>query len=82
MFIVKYYLGGALFALWLAYVSTSLFIAIPLIWIALSLVTVSSAYALQKPAIFRKKQDGSIPFYIRWFSIQFTALIKSSSVGL
>lgn len=71
MFIVKYYLGGALFALWLAYVSTSLFIAIPLIWIALSLVTVSSAYALQKPAIFRKKQDGSIPFYIRWLFIPF-----------
>ncbi|QHJ12171.1 putative protein YnbD [Paraglaciecola mesophila] len=71
MFIVKYYLGGALFALWLAYVSTNLFIAIPLIWIALSLFTVSSAYALQKPAIFRKKQDGSIPFYIRWLFIPF-----------
>lgn len=71
MFIVKYYLGGALFALWLAYLSNTVFFAVPLIWIGLSLLAVGSAYLLQKPAIFRKKKDGSIPFYIRWLFIPF-----------
>ena len=71
MFIVKYYLGGALAALLLAYFSQSVFMAIPLAWIGLSLTAVGSAYLLQKPAIFRKKQDGSIPFYVRWLFIPF-----------
>ncbi|WP_166422721.1 diacylglycerol kinase family protein [Paraglaciecola sp. 20A4] len=71
MFIVKYYLGGALGALLLAYFSANILVSLPLIWIGLSLLCVGSAYLLQKPAIFRKKQDGSIPFYIRWVFIPF-----------
>lgn len=71
MFIVKYYLGGALAALLLAYFSANILVSLPLIWIGLSLLCVGSAYLLQKPAIFRKKQDGSIPFYIRWLFIPF-----------
>jgi diacylglycerol kinase family enzyme/protein-tyrosine phosphatase len=71
MFIVKYYLAGALAALALAYFSPTLFVSIPLLWISLSLLAVGAAYLLQKPAIFRKKQDGSIPFYVRWLFIPF-----------
>jgi diacylglycerol kinase (ATP) len=35
------------------------------------LTAVATAYVFQRPDIFRKKQDGSIPFYIRWLFIPF-----------
>ncbi len=71
MFIVKYYLFGAWLSFVGAYFSTSLYFTIILCWIGLSLAAVSTAYILQKPSIFRKKSDGSIPFYIRWVFIPF-----------
>lgn len=71
MFIIKYYISGALLAMLLAIVSPYLIINILFAWIALSLALVSSAYVWQKPSIFRKKQNGSIPFYIRWLFIPF-----------
>jgi diacylglycerol kinase family enzyme len=71
MFIVKYYIAGALLAFIAAYYSPSIYFSILLAWIGVSLAAVSSAYVLQQPSIFRKKSDGSIPLYIRWIFIPF-----------
>ena len=40
-------------------------------WTALSLLVVSSAYWLNSAAIFRKRSDGSLPWYSRWLFIPF-----------
>lgn len=40
-------------------------------WVALSLFVVSSAYWLNTAAVFRKRSDGSIPWYSRWLFIPF-----------
>lgn len=71
MFIVKYYLAGALLAFITAYSSPNTYFTVVLAWIGISLTAVSSAYLLQRPGIFRKKSDGSIPLYIRWIFIPF-----------
>ncbi|MDP5129599.1 MAG: dual specificity protein phosphatase family protein [Paraglaciecola sp.] len=71
MFIIKYYIAGALLALLLAVISPFLILKVGFGWIALSMAAVSSAYVLQKPSIFRKKQNGSIPLYSRWLFVPF-----------
>lgn len=71
MFIIKYYLGVALLAFVLAWFSPNIILTIILTWIGLSMFGVSAAYLFQQPAIFRKKQDGTIPFYIRWLFVPF-----------
>ncbi len=71
MFIVKYYIAGAVLALALAFLSTNLYFTVILAWIGLSLSLVSLAYIFDLPWIFRKKTNGSIPFYIRWLFIPF-----------
>lgn len=40
-------------------------------WSGLSLLVVSSAYGFNMAGIFRKRRDGTIPFYIRWLFIPF-----------
>ena len=40
-------------------------------WAALSLFVVSSAYWLNSAAVFRKRSDGSLPWYSRWLFIPF-----------
>ncbi|BDX01443.1 diacylglycerol kinase catalytic subunit [Marinomonas pontica] len=40
-------------------------------WFALSFFTVSLAYLLNKPTIFRKRSDGTVPVYIRWVFMPF-----------
>ena len=76
MFIIKYYLAAAILSFVLAYFSTYLVFNIIFMWIGLSLVAVSSAYLLQMPSIFRKKQDGTIPLTIRWLFIPFLAGVQ------
>lgn len=76
MFIIKYYLAAALLALVLAVFIPYLVVKILFIWIALSLLLVSSAYVLQAPGIFRKKQNGSIPLYVRWLFIPFLSGVQ------
>lgn len=71
MFIVKYYLLGAIASFILAALSPTIYFSIPFVWIGVSLSAVSAAYILQKPKIFRKKIDGSLPFYTRWIFIPF-----------
>ncbi|WP_416306058.1 diacylglycerol kinase family protein [Neptunicella sp. SCSIO 80796] len=71
MFIVKYYLAGALSALFIAFIIPNWYIALLLGWIGLSLSCVSAAYLFSTPQLFRKKQNGSIPIYIRWLFIPY-----------
>ena len=73
MFIVKYYLIAAVFSAVLAYCSPYILLSVVLGWVSLSLLMVSSAYVFQAPGIFRKKQNGSIPWVIRWLFIPFLA---------
>src|SRR5690606_31369723 len=42
-----------------------------LAWVALSLFVVSSAYWLNTASVFRKRNDGSIPWYSYWLFIPF-----------
>lgn len=71
MFIIKYYLSGAILAFVLAFFVDVVLLQILLAWIGLSLSVVSGAYIFQRPKIFRKKQNGSIPIYVRWLFIPF-----------
>lgn len=71
MKMVKYYIAGALVALLLALVSPSLILQILFGWVTFSLAAVSSAYIFNYPSLFRKREDGSIPFYIRWIFVPF-----------
>lgn len=71
MKMVKYYIAGALVALLLAMVSPSLILQILFGWVTFSLAAVSSAYIFNYPSLFRKREDGSIPFYIRWIFVPF-----------
>ena len=71
MFIVKYYIVGAILAFISLLLSTELYFKVIWAWIGLSLTLVSLAYVFDLPWIFRKKINGSIPFYIRWLFIPF-----------
>lgn len=71
MFIVKYYLAGALLAFAALWLSSELYFKVMFAWIGLSLSVVSLAYIFDLPWIFRKRTNGSIPFYIRWLFIPF-----------
>lgn len=68
---VKYYILVALLALVLTVMVPVLLLKIVFGWIAFSLIAVSSAYLLNYPSLFRKREDGSIPFYIRWIFVPF-----------
>lgn len=71
MKMVKYYIAGALVALVLAMLSPSLILQILFGWVTFSLAAVSSAYIFNYPSLFRKREDGSIPIYIRWIFVPF-----------
>lgn len=71
MKMVKYYILGALLALVLTVTVPVLLLKIAFGWIAFSLIAVSSAYLLNYPSLFRKREDGSIPFYVRWIFVPF-----------
>jgi diacylglycerol kinase family enzyme len=69
--IVYYYIASAFLAFIAGIYAPNYIYTVPLLWISGSLIAVSTAYVLNRPSIFRKKQDGSIPFYIRWLFIPF-----------
>ncbi|GGB10820.1 diacylglycerol kinase family protein [Agarivorans gilvus] len=71
MFIIKYYLLGALLTLITAIYIPQLIISLLLFWVSLSLALVSIAYLFDFPSIFRKSQDGKIVWWIRWAFIPF-----------
>lgn len=75
MKMVKYYVLGAIIACalagYFAWYVPNLILTILFGWTGFSLIAVSSAYLLRYPALFRKREDGSIPFYIRWIFVPF-----------
>ncbi|WP_269519434.1 diacylglycerol kinase family protein [Alteromonas sp. BMJM2] len=71
MKMVKYYIAGALIAFALLLMTPSFILQILLGWTSFSLAAVSSAYIFNYPSLFRKRDDGSIPFYIRWIFVPF-----------
>jgi len=66
-----YYILGACLAFVAGVYAPSIYFSALLFWIGGSLAAVSIAYVFERPEIFRKKHDGSIPFYIRWLFIPF-----------
>ncbi|MEC7690095.1 MAG: diacylglycerol kinase family protein [Pseudomonadota bacterium] len=71
MKMVKYYLAGAILAFALGFLVPWWPAVVVLWWSGFSLAAVSLAYIANYPALFRKREDGSIPFYIRWIFIPF-----------
>ena len=71
MKMVKYYLAGAILAFALGFLVPWWPAVVVLWWSGFSLAAVSLAYVANYPALFRKREDGSIPFYIRWIFIPF-----------
>jgi diacylglycerol kinase family enzyme/protein tyrosine phosphatase (PTP) superfamily phosphohydrolase (DUF442 family) len=66
-----YYIVGACLAFLAGFYAPSFYFSALLFWIGGSLGAVAIAYVFERPQIFRKKHDGSIPFYIRWLFIPF-----------
>ena len=71
MKMVKYYVLGAILSLVLTLFVPGVLLKLLFGWTAFSLIAVSSAYLLNYPSLFRKREDGSIPFYIRWIFVPF-----------
>nr|WP_233095315.1 diacylglycerol kinase family protein [Alteromonas sp. IB21] len=68
---VKYYVLGAILSLALTIFVPGVLLKLLFGWTAFSLIAVSSAYLLNYPSLFRKREDGSIPIYIRWIFVPF-----------
>lgn len=69
---IKYlYTAGAVLLAYFAVTDTSPLLTFICAWTSLSLFLVSSAYWFNLASIFRKRQDGTIPWYIRWGFIPF-----------
>lgn len=66
-----YYLAGALLTLFAAVWVPSWWFRLPLLWCFAALALVSAAYWLDMAGLFRKRQGGSIPWYIRWLLVPF-----------
>ncbi|RUO74485.1 hypothetical protein CWI80_03860 [Pseudidiomarina sediminum] len=66
-----YYLVGALLTLFAAILAPSWWVKAPLLWTFAALTMVSAAYWLDMAGLFRKRQGGSIPWYIRWLLVPF-----------
>ncbi len=71
MKMVKYYVLGAILSLALAWFVPFWLLKALFLWTAFSLLAVSSAYIFNFPSLFRKREDGSIPVYVRWLFIPF-----------
>lgn len=71
MKMVKYYVLGAILSLALTIFVPGVLLKLLFGWTAFSLIAVSSAYLLNYPSLFRKREDGSIPIYIRWIFVPF-----------
>ncbi|KPZ63135.1 diacylglycerol kinase family protein [Pseudoalteromonas sp. P1-7a] len=65
------YLILALIFIWIGWEVNSVYFAVVFYWSALSLILVSGAYIFNLAKIFRKRENGIIPFYIRWAFVPF-----------
>ena len=66
-----FYFMGAVLLAYFAVTGTSPLLTFIWAWTSLSLFLVGSAYWFNLASIFRKRQDGTIPWYIRWGFIPF-----------
>ena len=71
MFKPYYYLVVTLVFALLVVVTHSLYFKLAWAWFALSFFTVSLAYLFNKPMIFRKRSNGSVPLYVQWVFMPF-----------
>lgn len=71
MTVALYYIAGAFMLGVLAWVMPHWSLQLLIGWSALSMLMVSTAYWLNSASVFRKRKDGTIPFYIRWLFIPF-----------
>lgn len=65
------YLVLALILIFIGWEVNSVYFALVFYWTALSLSLVSAAYIFNIAKIFRKRENGIIPFYIRWAFVPF-----------
>lgn len=66
-----YYTAGAILMVCLCLLVSHPIIWLGCAWLALSLILVSSAYWFNIASIFRKRRNGTIPWYIRWGFVPF-----------
>lgn len=71
MFKPNYFLLVTAAFVLLAIFTSHIYFKLAWAWFALSFFAVSLAYLLNKPTIFRKRSDGTVPFYIRWVFMPF-----------
>ncbi|WP_112135706.1 diacylglycerol kinase family protein [Marinomonas primoryensis] len=71
MFNPNYYLLVTAFFVFLSVMTSAVYFKLAWAWFALSFFTVSLAYLLNKPTIFRKRSNGTVPIYIRWVFMPF-----------
>ena len=71
MIIALYYVLLALLLAVGSWFAPYLLLQLVLGWAALSFLVVSSAYWLNTATVFRKRNDGSLPWYSRWLFIPF-----------
>lgn len=65
------YLILALIFIFIGWEVNSVYFAVVFYWSALSLILVSGAYIFNLAKIFRKRENGVIPFYVRWAFVPF-----------
>lgn len=65
------YLVLSLLFIFIGWEVNSVYFSLVFYWTALSLLLVSAAYLFNAGKIFRKRESGVIPFYIRWAFIPF-----------
>jgi len=71
LFKPNYYLLIAVVFVLLVMTTQNVYFQLAWAWCALSFFTVSLAYLLNKPTIFRKRSNGKVPIYIRWVFMPF-----------
>ena len=67
----RYYFYLTVVLALMATFTSNVYFKLALGWFALSYFAVSLAYLLNNPTIFRKRSDGTVPFYIRWIFLPF-----------
>ena len=65
------YLLLAFILIFIGWEVNSIYFSIVFYWSALSLLLVGGAYIFDIAKVFRKRENGVIPFYIRWAFIPF-----------
>ena len=70
------YLVIALIFIFIGWGVNSIYFSLAFYWSALSFLLVSVAYIFNIAKIFRKRENGKIPFYIRWAFIPFLLSVQ------